>query len=100
MLAALDRITDFTIETTIHCAEKTKSVMVSFPLHKGADGWMKHKQFEAFYWPSLKKVINALNNEGFIVQLFAKGKLDSRLDSVNEFPKGFVTWKFDQTDMI
>ena len=99
VLAAVDRIADLTIETTIRSAEKTKSIIIVFPLHKGADGWMSHKQFETFYWPSLKKVIDALNNEGLIVQLFAEGKFDSRLDSVNEFPRGFVTWRFDQTDM-
>ncbi|HVN97850.1 MAG TPA: uroporphyrinogen decarboxylase family protein [Syntrophorhabdaceae bacterium] len=99
VLAAVDRIADLTIETTIRSAEKTKSIIIVFPLHKGADGWMSQKQFETFYWPTLKKVIDALNNEGFIVQLFAEGKFDSRLDSVNEFRKGFVTWRFDQTDM-
>ena len=99
VLAAVDRITDLTIETTIRRAEMTHSTMVMFPLHKGADGWMNQKQFDTFYWPSLKKVINALNKEGFIALLFAEGKFESRLDSVNEFPKGFVTWWFDQTDM-
>jgi len=99
VLAAIERITDITIETTIRSAEKMKNIMITFPLHKGADGWMNQKQFETFYWPSLKKVVNALNNEGFIVQLFAEGKFDSRLDSVNEFAKGFVTWRLDQTDM-
>lgn len=99
VLAAIDRITTLTIQTTIRAAEKAKSIMITFPLHKGADGWMNQKQFDTFYWPSLKKVINALNDEGFIVQLFAEGKFDSRFDSVNEFRKGFVTWRLDQSDM-
>jgi hypothetical protein len=99
VLAAVDRLTDITIETTIRQADATKSIIIMFPLHKGADGWMNNKQFEKFYWPSLKKVIQGLNNEGFIVQLFAEGSFNTRLDSVNEFPKGFVTWRFDQSDM-
>lgn len=99
VLAAVDRIAELSIETTIQSAEMMKSVMIFFPLHKGADGWMNQKQFDTFYWPSLKKVINALNNEGFIVQLFAEGTYTSRLDSVNEFPKGFASWWFDQTDI-
>ncbi len=70
-----------------------------FPLHKGADGWMSQKQFETFYWPSLKKVINALIAEGIMVTLFAEGSFNTRLESVNEFPKGMVHWMFDQTDM-
>lgn len=73
--------------------------MVLFPLHKGADGFMSDKQFETFYWPSLKKVILALIDEGIMPMLFAEGSYLTRLETVNEFPKGTVTWRFDQTDM-
>ncbi|MBN2401514.1 MAG: uroporphyrinogen decarboxylase [Spirochaetes bacterium] len=99
LLAAVDRLTDLTIETTLRNAEMMRSITIMFPLHKGADGWMNGDQFEKFYWPSLKKVINALNNEGFIVILFAEGSYNSRLESINEFTKGNVCWWFDQTDM-
>jgi uroporphyrinogen-III decarboxylase len=74
-------------------------MLAMFPLHKGADGWMSQKQFDTFYWPSLKKILNALANEGIMSVLFAEGSYNTRLDSVNEFPKGFVQWLFDQTDM-
>ena len=74
--------------------------MITFPLHKGADGWMSQKQFETLYWPTLKRVIDALVEQGIIANLFAEGSYDTRLESVNEFPKGAVSWLFDQTDMI
>jgi uroporphyrinogen-III decarboxylase len=99
VLEAVDKITDLTISTTIASASASSCPVVTFPLHKGADGWMNQKQFEKFYWPSLKKVVNALINEGFMVQLFAEGSYNSRLDSVNEFPKGSIIWWFDQTDI-
>jgi uroporphyrinogen-III decarboxylase len=99
LLAAIDRLTDLTIETTIRNAEMMKSITIMFPLHKGADGWMSQKQFEKFYWPSLKKVVNAINDEGFTAVLFAEGSYNNRLDSVNEFARGAVCWWFDQTDM-
>ena len=72
---------------------------VGFPLHKGADGFMSDKQFETFYWPSLRKVILGLLNEGLIVSLFAEGSYMTRLEAVNEFPKGTVIWRFDKTNM-
>ena len=31
--------------------------------------------------------------------LFAEGSYNSRLDTINEFPKGAVAWYFDKTDM-
>jgi uroporphyrinogen-III decarboxylase len=60
---------------------------------------MSDKQFEKFYWPSLKKVIDAFIEEGIMVSLFAEGRYNRRLDAIKEFPKGWVTWGFDQTDM-
>ena len=57
------------------------------------------KQFDTFYWPSLKKVMNALINEGLVQHMFAEGGYNSRLESINEFPKGTVAWYFDKTDM-
>jgi uroporphyrinogen-III decarboxylase len=99
LLEAIDVVTDFTIRQTIAAANASKALTVIFPLHKGSDGFMSQKQFEKFYWPSLKKVVEALVNEGLKPELFAEGTYTSRLESVNEFPKGAVSWLFDKTDM-
>jgi uroporphyrinogen-III decarboxylase len=99
ILAAVDKIADVYIHNILESAKNPDMILVQFPLHKGADGWMSQKQFDTFYFPSLKKVIDALINEGVEVQLFAEGSYNTRLDSVNVFPKGSVTWLFDQTDM-
>jgi uroporphyrinogen-III decarboxylase len=99
LLEAIDVITKLMIESVITATNASKGLLAMFPLHKGADGWMSDKQFEKFYWPSLKKVINALIEEGILPILFAEGSYETRLESVNEFPRGAVTWLFDKTDM-
>ena len=99
LLEALDVIADLLIKSVITQLDKRKGLMASFPLHKGADGWMSQKQFDTFYWPSLKKVLNGLIDEGIMSSLFAEGSYNTRLESINEFPKGMVHWSFDQTDM-
>jgi uroporphyrinogen-III decarboxylase len=70
------------------------------PLHKGADAFMSIKQFETFYWPTLKKVIMAFVNEGITPVLFAEGSYNKRLDFIGDFPRGTVAWYFDQTDIF
>lgn len=97
--AAMDVIADVTIQYAISNVNAAHALTAVFPLHKGADGWMSDKQFETLYWPSLKKVVSALINEGILVVLFAEGSFNTRLESVNEFPKGAVHWMFDRTDM-
>jgi uroporphyrinogen-III decarboxylase len=74
--------------------------VVFMPLHKGADAFMSVKQYETFYWPTFKKVVMALINEGILPILFAEGSYNKRLDIIGDFPKGSVAWYFDQTDIF
>jgi uroporphyrinogen-III decarboxylase len=99
LLAAIDVVTKLQIESVITSVNASKGLTVMFPLHKGADGWMSDASFQKFYWPSLKKTINAFIEEGILVTLFAEGSYETRLEAVNEFPKGAVNWLFDRTDM-
>jgi hypothetical protein len=100
LLRAIEVMTELTIHSILHNPIINQALTVIFPLHKGADGWMSAKQFETFYWPSLKKVMDALINEGIICMLFAEGGYNTRLETVTDFPKGSVVWWFDQTDMV
>jgi hypothetical protein len=99
LLKALDVITDIHIQSILNSTFIRNAVTVFFPLHKGADGWMSQKQFDKFYFPSLKKVMDTLIKEGLICLLFAEGAYNTRLEAANVFPRGSVTWLFDQTDM-
>lgn len=100
LLEALDVVADFTISSLLGAPNAANIFMVTYPLHKGADGWMSQKQFETFYWPSLKKVMDAFIKEGLLQNMFAEGGYNTRLETVNEFPKGTVSWYFDKTDML
>jgi hypothetical protein len=99
LLEALDVIADLTINTVLKSPNIDRLTAVTYPLHKGADGWMSQKAFETFYWPSLKKVMDAFINEGLIQSMFAEGSFDTRLEYIDQFSKGAVTWYFDRTDM-
>ena len=99
LLKALDVIADFTIDNILKSPTIDNAFMITYPLHKGADGWMSQEQFDTFYWPTLKKVMDAFIDEGLIQLLFAEGGYNTRLDYVNQFPRGSVVWYFDRTDM-
>jgi hypothetical protein len=99
VLEAIDMITAQTIKRIVTGVNASGAYTVSFPLHKGDDTFMSDKQFEKFYWPSLKKVMDALIDEGIMVSLFAEGRYNRRLQYIGDFPKGWVHWQFDQTDM-
>jgi hypothetical protein len=99
LLECIDMIYDIIVPRQISMVNATGGHSVMFPLHRGDDAFMSRKQFEKFYWPSLKKYIDALIEEGIQVSLFAEGKYNQRLEYIGDFPKGWVSWSFDQTDM-
>ncbi len=99
-LVHVDVVADFTISSLLGAPNSANIFMVTYPLHKGADGWMSQKQFETFYWPSLKKVMDAFIKEGLLQNMFAEGGYNTRLETVNDFAKGTVSWYFDRTDMF
>jgi hypothetical protein len=97
---AMARIAPLTIDSAISSAKNAAAPVVMMPLHKGADAFMSVKQYETFYWPTFKKVVMALVNEGITVILFAEGSYNKRLEIIGDFPKGSVAWYFDQTDIF
>jgi uroporphyrinogen-III decarboxylase len=99
LLEALERMTPLVIEAAISAANASGAHSVFMPLHKGDDAFMSDKQFTTFYWPTLKKVILGLIEDGIVPLLFAEGSYNNRLEIIKELPRGAVIWQFDQTDM-
>ncbi|MBN2059891.1 MAG: hypothetical protein JW882_05680 [Deltaproteobacteria bacterium] len=75
------------------------SPLVMLPLHKGDDYHMSNEQFERFYWPTFKKSLFKLINEGLIPVPFAEGGYNRRLEYIAELPRASTVWYFDRTDM-
>lgn len=99
LLEAMERLTPLMIDMGISTSHSTASPLVLIPLHKGSDGFMSEEQYKTFYWPTLKKVLLGLINEGLIPSVFAEGSYNSRLEIIRDLPKGKVVWRFDNTDM-
>jgi len=101
LLEAMERIVPLAIDIGVRNATANNNPLVFMPLHKGADGFMSNKDFEKFYWPTLKKVILGLIEAGTVPYLFVEGGYNQRLDIIvdSDIPAGHTVWAFDQTDM-
>lgn len=99
LLEAMKKITPMTIGAAVSGADASGCPLVFMPLHKGDDGFMSQKQFETFYWPTLKEVCLGLINEGIVPLLLAEGKYNTRLEIIKDLPRGAAVWWFEQTDM-
>jgi hypothetical protein len=60
---------------------------VGSALHRGSDGFMSLKQFETFYWPTLKKLITGLTGQGLVHIPFYEGDWAQRLEYLLELPR-------------
>ena len=73
--------------------------VVMMPLHKGDDTFMSDKQFETFYWPTFRRLLLGMVEDGLVPFPVAEGAYNRRLEYISDMPKSAVVWMFDQTDM-
>jgi len=99
LLEAMEVITPLVIKMGIGGVQASGVPVVAVVMHKGADGFLSDVQYKKFYWPGLRKVIMGYINEGIIPFLFAEGGYNSRLEVVQDLPKGKVIWWLDHIDM-
>ena len=99
LIEAMERLTPLMINMAVSGGRSSARPLAFMPLHKGADGFMSDEQYKTFYWPTLKKVILGLMDEGLIPVVFAEGCYNSRLKIISDLPKGKAVWRFDDTDM-
>jgi uroporphyrinogen-III decarboxylase len=99
LIEACDRLTPFMVKCGIATCQSSGHPMVYLPLHKGADTFMSERQFDTFYWPTLRKVAMGLIDAGLVPLLFAEGSYNTRLEIIGDLPKGKAVWLFDKTDM-
>lgn len=100
LLEACETLLPMMIERAISGVKRSGNPRVFMPLHRGSEGFMSLKQFETFYWPTLKRLIWALADEGLTPCPHFEGDYTSRLEYLLELPRGKVEGQFDQTDMV
>jgi hypothetical protein len=96
---AMARLVTVAISDAVSSANASDCPIIFIPLHKGTGGFMSNKQFEEFYWPTLKEVMMGLINEGLVPLPFAEGNYEPRLEIIKHLPRSSVIWFFEHMDM-
>jgi uroporphyrinogen-III decarboxylase len=99
LLEALEAMVPLMVKLGVGAAQANGMPIIFMPLHKGADGFLSDEQYEKFYWPTLRKVMLGLIEEGCVLNPAAEGGYSSRLSVIKDLPKGKTLWMFDATDM-
>ncbi|MBN1176449.1 MAG: hypothetical protein JXA51_02080, partial [Dehalococcoidales bacterium] len=94
-----ERILPNTLESAVMMGDMSDSPIIFIPMHKGDDMFMSVKQFEKFYWPSYRRLLLGLIEEGLVPQPVIDGTYDNKLEYIRDLPKSGVVWVFEKTDM-
>jgi Uroporphyrinogen decarboxylase (URO-D) len=98
LLQAVDVMQEATIGL-LHAAYAVTGIPRQFiPMHKGAGGFMSDEQFEKFYWPTFKALIEACVDAGITPMPLFEGNYTPRLKFLAELPAGKVAAHFDKID--
>ena len=73
---------------------------IGIPLWRGDKSFMSEKVFEKFYWPGLKKALQATIDLGYMPVPFFEAEFGDRLEHLLELPKGKVLASIEYVDAV
>jgi len=100
LLKAIEVLTPIMIEMGVSAGKSSGNPRIFIPLHKGSDSFMNEEQFKTFYWPSLRKVMLALIDEGMNPLVLVEADHTSRLEIMRDVPPGKVIYWLENTDIF
>ena len=89
-----------TLELTPLVTDEKGNSMVFMTNTRGTDEFLSKKQFDRFYWPTFKKLMEALCQRGVQLEIFFEGTFDSRMEYLLDLPKGKFLARFDCSDIF
>jgi len=101
LLEALELIADESMKSAVGMTNMATSPIVFVPMHKGDDSFMSVKQFEKFYWPTFRKLLLGVVNEGCVPMMVIDGSYnEERLRIISELPRSSCVWTMEKTNMF
>lgn len=83
----MEKAVPMAINGAVVAANMTECPVCFMPLHKGDESFMSPKQFETYYWPSFKKVLMGMIEEGLVPMPFVEGRYGARLEAIQDLPR-------------
>ncbi len=93
VLAACDVLVHEMANMALAFADPLKRYPIFVPTHKAI--FMSPEQFDTFYWPSFKKVMEILIDAGYNIRAYLEGDWGLHWHHMRELPKGRVLCDID-----
>jgi uroporphyrinogen-III decarboxylase len=99
VIAAAEKLLPMMVENALGGAKASGNPRVFIPLHKGQEGFMSQDQYERFYWPTFKALLETLADHNLNPIVLAEGNYTARLDYLKELPAEKIVFWFEEVDM-
>jgi len=100
VLAACDALAPHLLHVALGGADPNKNVPIGLWLHRGCVPFLSPPQFEKFYWPTLKWIIQELWAHGHQTLMYAEGEWNANLKWIAELPDLSVIYHVDRGDIF
>jgi hypothetical protein len=81
-------------------ADPARNVPVGLWLHRGCVPFLSPTQFDKFYWPTLKTIIEGLWAKGIQTLFYAEGEWNANLKFIAQLPERSIVYHVDRGDIF
>jgi len=100
VLTACEALMPHLFNVAVSTADPTGTVPLGFWMHRGCVPFVNQEQFERFYWPTLKPIIQELWSRGHQTLFYAEGDWNAHLDAFAELPDRSIVYHVDRADIF
>ena len=100
VLAACEALTPHLLHIAASGADPDRNVPVGLWMHRGCVPFLSPDQFEKFYWPTLKQIIEGLWTQGIQTLFYAEGEWNPNLKYIAELPERSIVYHVDRGDIF
>jgi uroporphyrinogen-III decarboxylase len=100
VLAACEALMPHLLHIAAGGADPQRSVPVGLWMHRGCVPFLSPEQFERFYWPTLKQIIEGLWSRGIQTLFYAEGEWNPNLKYIAQLPDLSIVYHVDRGDIF
>jgi hypothetical protein len=100
LLEAMEKAGVLILRQTIAIGKVSSNKFVFIPIHWGPDAFMSQQQFMTFWWPSFRKLLLGLIDNGLIPVVLWEADCTKRLEAIADIPPGKAVYWFERTNLV
>ncbi len=98
--AACEALAPHLLHVALSGADPDKNVPVGLWLHRGCIPFLSPSQFERYFWPTLKWIIEELWKRGHQTLFYAEGEWNGNLKWIAELPEKSIVYHVHRGDIV